>query len=380
MCREDFCEERPDVVSSLFQNADRNITLDAFLGTRPGRKYGPGGNWERMVQAYLHRSLTQESDILRALQGLMNIMGARFDLHFLAGMPTKYLDSSLLWAVRRQQKRRIGFPSFSWVGWTGEAIWPALEGTSHPFIHHPVTDNEEWFMNDTYIEWHLSTDGNFPEIIKNGEKAAYSWVSSQLSKVEPLNGSENLTIDLMGRPLQYQWKVSETARKNNTENRASNPRQTLPEPPPDLLEQSSQQRQNWESRVGTTLCFSAVIVKVLIAEENKLPNTNHFRYLSLKCLSGTTHGFVVVPDEYQMTNEDYLIVLSNVSRGSTLPFSDREVDGSLDALKAAKLAYNVMLVEWSGEIAIRIGIGILARGCMECQLLLGPTWKYITLA
>jgi hypothetical protein len=87
MCREDFCDERPDVVSPILQNADRNTTLGYFLGSRLGRSYGPGGNWEQIIQAYLRRSLTHESNIIRALQGLMSIMEARFGLHFLVGMP-----------------------------------------------------------------------------------------------------------------------------------------------------------------------------------------------------------------------------------------------------------------------------------------------------
>ena len=144
MCREDFCDERPDVESSILRNADRNTTLGSFLGSRPGRSHGPGGNRERIIQAYLRRSLTHESDIIRALQGLMSIMEARFGFHFSVGMPTKYLDSSLLWAVRRQEKRHSGFPSFSWAGWTGEATWPAQEGTAHPFIQLPVANSQEW--------------------------------------------------------------------------------------------------------------------------------------------------------------------------------------------------------------------------------------------
>jgi hypothetical protein len=181
-------------------------------------------------------------------------------------------------------------------------------------------------------------------------------------------------MDLIARPLDYRWKVTESEKKDN-DSRAPNPHQILPKPPPGLQQQPAQQMQHREPSEGPTLCFLAAIVKVLLVEEEtKLQNDNHFRYVSMKCRRGITHGFVDVPNEYRIEDEGYLIVLSNDLRGSTLPFSDSDVDETSGGPNGAKSAYNVMLVDWRDGIATRRGIGIFARGALECRLPRGPTW------
>jgi hypothetical protein len=383
MCREDFCERRPDVVSAILQNADRNTSEDSYFGTRPGRAYSPGGIWERLVQAYLRRSLSVESDIIRAFQGLLRTMEQRLKLHFLAGMPIEYLDSSLLWAPRRHAKRRLGFPSFSWAGWTGEAIWPAQDGISHPFISFALADNKSWYLNDTYIEWHQCSDGAEPELIRSGSEPAYSWLASHVKGIKSKHKGEKLVMDATGRPLDLKWEETKDKKKKNKDSkenfREPNPRETLPQEPSGGV--------HWHQKPPReiSLCFPAVVVNVLLEEGNINPQyVDNFRFLALKCQHGSTHGFVAVPDQFQcpVTAQGSVIVLSNAFPGSTLPFSDSnssEAPG-IKAKAANKPAYYVMLVERRvGGVAERVGTGILMRGALTCELLMGSKWEYVFL-
>jgi hypothetical protein len=83
-------------------------------------------------------------------------------------------------------------------------------------------------------------------------------------------------MDLMGRPLNYRWNVTESEKKENNDSRAPNPHQMLPKSPPGFQQQAAQQMQHQEPSEGPTLCFLAAIVKVLLVEEEtKLQNDNY---------------------------------------------------------------------------------------------------------
>ena len=107
-------------------------------------------------------------------------------------------------------------------------------------------------------------------------------------------------MDLMGRPLNYRWKVTESEKKEDNDSRAPNPHQTVPKPPPGFQQQAAQQMQHQEPSEGPTLCFLAAIVKVLLVEEEtKLQNDNHLRYMPLNAVA----EFLMVSSMYQTNTE-----------------------------------------------------------------------------
>ncbi|KAI1302207.1 heterokaryon incompatibility protein-domain-containing protein [Xylaria venustula] len=378
VCREDFCTRRPDVVSSILQGTDRGISAASYFGTRPGRAYTPGAIFERLVESYLQRSLTIDSDILRGFQGLLGVLEQRFGFHFIAGMPIENLDSCLLWVSRRIAKRRAGFPSFSWAGWTGAAVWPAQEGVTHPFIPYALAENKSWYTNATYIEWHQCNPGHDPELVRSGDQAAYSWL---LSKEKPSVNKYRPSIDSMGRPLGSHTDRDKTKGKSSTKDTSKevpvepNPRDSFSNVPEAVV------REQHATPNQLSLNFRAIVIDVLL-EETKVSSSRQsvgaFRYLELKCHHNLTHGFVAVPDQFEceFPGPGTLILLSNAlprySISSNLLNTKPQTSGTP--------AYHVMLVQKSGDGTVeRVGIGILEKSALSCELSEGPRWENIVL-
>jgi hypothetical protein len=89
--------------------------------------------WKRYVELYSARHSTLETDRFLAFQGILNEQQntQTWNLTFIAGLPLEYLPLSLLWwhgsAYKEQsatEARRIDdFPSWTWIGWSGEITY-----------------------------------------------------------------------------------------------------------------------------------------------------------------------------------------------------------------------------------------------------------------
>lgn len=84
-------------------------------------------DYSRIVMGYSSRSLSFESDKLKALEGCLNAIAERKGVEFLHGLPTAGFHYALLW-TDEDEGRRHGFPSWSWAGWvaTSGAVFLVL--------------------------------------------------------------------------------------------------------------------------------------------------------------------------------------------------------------------------------------------------------------
>lgn len=85
-------------------------------------------SYSNLVSVYTSRSLSVESDIHNACRGALRRItqttkGA-WQFHF--GLPKHDLLRALAWIPygNASQIRRVGFPSWSWLGWTGRSYYP----------------------------------------------------------------------------------------------------------------------------------------------------------------------------------------------------------------------------------------------------------------
>jgi hypothetical protein len=70
-----------------------------------------------VIKSYIQRSLTNQSDILKAFQGISESMRSNLGV-FHYGMPEQFLAGFVTWSSScTTVSRREGFPSWSWVGW-----------------------------------------------------------------------------------------------------------------------------------------------------------------------------------------------------------------------------------------------------------------------
>ncbi|KAJ4359971.1 uncharacterized protein N0V89_000530 [Didymosphaeria variabile] len=118
------------------------------MGTFPLNGYGVGP-WDiyTRIHEYSERSLSHDSDILNGILGIFRAFEKiQNPMRHLYGIPfpkatacpnqVKKFDNSdqilptfsesLQWKLEVPSKRRQGFPSWSWTGWYGRIIWPAL--------------------------------------------------------------------------------------------------------------------------------------------------------------------------------------------------------------------------------------------------------------
>lgn len=426
--REDFCPSKPDVISHLLQGgSDRHTSLNAYLGQRGGRAHGPGGSYERLVQAYQIRQLTKTEDILRAFQGVLNVLESKLGTKFLAGLPKSRLDSSLLWAVRHDSIRRNGFPSFSWLGWTGGVVWPEHETVSHPFLHSAIADDKVWCLNDTYIEWHElegpGGSGQRRRYVRNGAKLAYSWLSSIFGRLKPYEQARNtIALDRMGRPVRFEWRKNKGKGKGKEDDgkreEADDSDTSLP---PSIREDfksaglgeetplmPEQQLQIPDSATPPLLSFMAITTLVRLQKAKVVVKDDaNFRYLSLhhpNVVSDEALGFVTATDTFVdkpdvwSTSTFTVVILSRVPQGTGMPLSeplalisgngnggedDRlMIFGGNPSETQAKLremlasAYNVMLISREGGCSERIGTGFIRQSALN---ILDAKWEHVVL-
>ncbi|KAG6365754.1 hypothetical protein INS49_007365 [Diaporthe citri] len=74
------------------------------------------GDFETTLSVFSERTLTYESDKLNAIAGCLDMLGRQKGTHFVHGLPSVDFHYALLWGGE-YDRRRPGFPSWSWAGW-----------------------------------------------------------------------------------------------------------------------------------------------------------------------------------------------------------------------------------------------------------------------
>ncbi|KAI0110753.1 heterokaryon incompatibility protein-domain-containing protein [Nemania sp. FL0031] len=162
--RESVFLEHPQLLSSApfsIPSAERSSTQlsmalesysqhdDGKISSRNKMAYSV---YKGLVSGYLHRQITDESDTLKAIQGILTVVEEKMNLHFINGIPVEHgAFQSLLFNVTGSpsKHRRHGFPSWSWCGWQG---FQGVDDARTPGFKFP----EEvgiWFEPAAKIYW-----------------------------------------------------------------------------------------------------------------------------------------------------------------------------------------------------------------------------------
>jgi hypothetical protein len=83
--------------------------------------------YAKLVGSYNNRLLTYQSDALAAFSAIIAMLSRSFQGGFCYGIPELYFDFGLLWRPNTPTQRRLGFPSWSWVGWEGNVVLSFLK-------------------------------------------------------------------------------------------------------------------------------------------------------------------------------------------------------------------------------------------------------------
>ena len=97
-----------------------NYFLNAHDAASAIHMKDPINDFRVILEHYTERALTDQNDVLRALDGLIRRFSGALHCGFISGLPEKALDNFILFRLRGASSyRRRGFPSYSWAGWKG---------------------------------------------------------------------------------------------------------------------------------------------------------------------------------------------------------------------------------------------------------------------
>ena len=123
------------------------------------------------VPLYTARILTNRKDVLAAFNGICNLMEKTMQAPSIFGLPSSHFDMALLWQPQSALKRRkpkddkeraeyngMQFPSWSWCGWTCDAL-PSPMGNKSEYqssmVDGCLTNVQEWLTKHTWIHWYI---------------------------------------------------------------------------------------------------------------------------------------------------------------------------------------------------------------------------------
>ena len=127
--------------------------------------------YTKCVPLYTARMLTKRKDILAAFNGICNLMEKTMQAPFIFGLPSSHFDMALLWEPQTALERRVPstdeeraeyggmrFPSWSWCGWTSDALDVPMENKSEykaSMVDGCLPDVQDWLMKHTWIRWYI---------------------------------------------------------------------------------------------------------------------------------------------------------------------------------------------------------------------------------
>lgn len=120
------------------------------------------------VALYTSRFLGRAGDVEAAFNGLGNRIGKALGGKLLFGLPNTHFDWALLWEPKDALQRRVidgatPFPSWSWCGWSEQAI------EYKPFmIGDCLVNLHEWLMEHTWIVWYVRTGQGSLRLVWDG--------------------------------------------------------------------------------------------------------------------------------------------------------------------------------------------------------------------
>ena len=215
------------------------------------------------VPLYTARKLTKREDILAAFNGICNLMEQTMQAPFIFGLPSSHFDMALLWQPQSALERRapkndkeraeyngMQFPSWSWCGWTGDALNSPMENKSEyksSMVDGCLPNVQEWLMKHTWIHWYIrdghgnlrplwhkenSIEDNSLEKRWKGYRARLEYIVAdgrgrcrpgehpRGRSGEPLRGSSGEPLrDRRGEPLKYRREESLRGRVAEYEDR-----------------------------------------------------------------------------------------------------------------------------------------------------------------
>ncbi|KAK1758019.1 heterokaryon incompatibility protein-domain-containing protein [Echria macrotheca] len=306
----------------------------------------------KALHEYSCRTLKYESDALRAISGIMRRMSDSMKCTWFQGGPTAFFDQTVLFSSPDLLRRRRGFPSYSWAGWTGRISFePVME--SRPGDKFEYQRCNRWLNERTWIIWY-SKDGD--------RRTRLVWDPSR-NRDFPLQDHsfvgyrERQRLRVRSPDYEFDSTGLETA-----PSRGWMPSRPMPGYP--ILRFWTMALQYKVRMYDSVLGFGYIIDRA-DAVSGVLRIDGH---------EETTAFESERPFEF--------ILLSAGAYGTVQPLFDKvaySMETELRRHSSAERFY-VLCVEWEGGIAERRGLGAVEMEALPRSFSPGPVWKEIFLA
>ncbi|KAM5348646.1 hypothetical protein ACJ41O_008470 [Fusarium nematophilum] len=151
----------------------------------------------KVIREYTSRQMSFKSDIVRALEGLLQIFRRSFRSEFTYGLPKSLLDIALLWRPSCRLRRRVCddeqvFPSWSWAGWEGR-------------VHYGDAMEIDRDSEGGFLGHRMGIDG------EEGVRPMLRWYHwhEKTATLKPLNGhGRGFPLDTTGFPREWEGSPS----------------------------------------------------------------------------------------------------------------------------------------------------------------------------
>ncbi|KAF2429486.1 HET-domain-containing protein, partial [Tothia fuscella] len=169
-----------------FRCQNMNYSEDLWLGKRvhelssplltlvANTKY-PVNAYKSLLEQYTRRLLSNQSDVLAALQGVMRRFALKMKTDFFQGVPAAAFDSFMLFhsEPRSLLRRRKEFPSYSWAGWIGNIQFV------QSLYEHISSSANSWLTEQTWIIWYKKSLLNTAHLVWEPKEIPHSNTVSQ---------------------------------------------------------------------------------------------------------------------------------------------------------------------------------------------------------
>ncbi|RYP91357.1 hypothetical protein DL770_002497 [Monosporascus sp. CRB-9-2] len=121
-----------------------SVDGDRKTGTSPTKDWFD--EYSKVMAEYTSRDLTNATDRVRAVGGVLNLYCSLYMCNFICGIPDSYLEAGILWQPTEALKRAVDdqpngrplFPSWSWAGWIGGVRYDAPDDCNGHEVKHVV--------------------------------------------------------------------------------------------------------------------------------------------------------------------------------------------------------------------------------------------------
>jgi len=353
-----YTEDGPD--DCVPNSSDRLVVSNnksEFTFSLKRRLHGhlPHTNYRWALARYSKLKITKEEDILNAFAGVVKRIGVGSCYE---GLPLAYFNHALFWKGGTLERRKC-FPSWTWAGWSGLQLYCSEE---IDYLH--MYGDAKRYPNDGHREWvHKASEMELIQLcLKHATWIVYYVCDNASADAQPrwLHGGDEYGKDV------------DLAREAHEARFPGLPRNSLPT-------KLCYERSDGTAGFPSVLHFWTVSVYYEVRDhpprEQPVMGGGDGNMID-------SEGNIVGKCEYDagVNSEEVEAALSCrefiiISEEGDLSYERRE-----SASYVPSQRYRVLMIEWNGHVAERIGSGYLQREGVFKSCRRPMKWKEIVLA